>query len=164
MTSSEFKQSARALVKLRLDLDKKAKAQPTRGYFKNWYGTYWEQTSYDRALDLYRVCASINPDPMESMSDRYALAAFLRDGLRLDEAAEVCAALMSERPGRALADMHLLAYIEARRGNIQRARELAGLVNDDQRSRSFRVNEDDLMREFSVWRLETEAVGVLRAR
>lgn len=156
MTSKEFNLAAKALVKQRLGLDKKAKAHSQPGYFKNWYGTYWEQAAYDRTLELYRVCTSTNPDPTESMSGRYALAAFLRDGLRLDEAAEVCADLMNARPDRTFADMHLLAYIEARRGNIQRARELASAVNGDQRARSFRVDEGDLMREYAVWCSQAE--------
>ncbi len=147
MTSKEFRQAARALVKKRLNLDKMAKDRPAPGYFRNWYGTYWEIDAYDQTYELYRACMNVNPDPLEAMSDRYALAAFLRDGLRLNEAAQQCQEIISIQPDRAIAAMNLLAFIEARRGNVGRARELAGIVNSDPHARNFRLHEKDLLLE-----------------
>jgi tetratricopeptide (TPR) repeat protein len=148
MTSREFRQSARALVKHRLNLDNTAKNYPALGYFRNWYGTYWNKEAYDQTYELYLTCMNANPDPLEAISDRYALAAFLRDGLNLDEAAEQCQEIISIKPDRSIAAMNLLAFIEARRGNICKARELSQILNSDPHARNFRVREEDLLREF----------------
>jgi hypothetical protein len=149
MASLGFKKAARELVRNLLDLEKKSIGVAAPGYFRNRHGSYWPEAAYEQIVQLYRACIVEAPDRLESLATRYALAAFLRDGLRLEEAAEICELLMADRPDRASADRNLLAFIEARRGNLERARALAAAINADPNARAFRVHEEDLMHEYT---------------
>lgn len=148
--SREFKQKASDLIRARLELDQSTIDQERPGYTRNWVGRYMRTSLFEQLCDLYPACIRLAPDENEAAALRYTYAAMLRDGLRLDEAASLCEISIAANPSRAYGDQNLLAYIEARRGNLQRAKELAEIVNANPLARNFRVHETDLMREFEA--------------
>jgi tetratricopeptide (TPR) repeat protein len=148
--SSEFKKKVGALVRARLELDRSMIDSKLPGYTRNWVGRYMKVSLFEELCEIYAACIRLAPDENEAGALRYAYAAMLRDGLRLDEAASLCEISIEMRPDRAYGDQSLLAYVEARRGNLDRAKELARIVNSNPLARHFRVHEVDLEREFDA--------------
>lgn len=148
--SKEFRKHAGELIRARLALDQSTIDQELPGYMRNWVGRYMSAASFEAVCELYRSCIRLAPDESEAAALRNAYAAMLRDGLQLDEAASMCESSIAASPHRAYGDQSLLAYIEARRGNLHRAEELAEIVNSNPMARHFRVNRDELVGEFKA--------------
>jgi len=152
--SREFKKKAGELIWARLELDQSTIDRGLPGYMRNWVGRYMRTELFQQLRDLYPACIQLAPDGNEVAALRFAYAAMLRDGLCLDEAASLCEESITENPSKAYGDQNLLAFIEARRGNLHRAEALADIVNSNPLARHFRVHESDLVREFDAGRLE----------
>lgn len=150
--SSEFMKVARNLSRELLDLDRTSRDVGSAGYFQNTFGGYWRLDTFGRLVALYREAIDLAPDDLERNAARYALAALFKNALLLHEAAQECEALIEARPARAYADQSLLAFVEARRGDLARAKELARIVNANPDASSFRVDEADLEREYEAGR------------
>lgn len=153
-TSKELRRLAKELTAIRLELDSYARDTHAPGYVRGWRGSYLQAETYERLSALYLQCIALATDAGEVRALRYAYSALLREGLRLDEAASQCRALIDARPERSNAARHLLAHIEARRGNLDRAQNLAAELNADARNVAFRVAEVDLQQEFAEWQAD----------
>lgn len=148
--SADFMRVARELSRERLVLDSTSRDVESTGYFRNAYGKYWRTATFDRLVALYREIIDLAPDDLERNAARYALAALFKNGLVLHEAAQECETLIKARPARAYADQNLLAFVEARRGDLARAKELARIVNANPDASSFHIDESDLEREYEA--------------
>lgn len=150
-TSKEFRRLAKELAATRLELDSSACDSHAPGYIRAWRGIFLRAETYERLRALYLQCIAVSTDADEVHALQYAYSALLREGLRLDEAASQCRALVEARPEKSNAARHLLAHIEARRGNMERAKNLAVELNADARNVAFRVAEEELQQEFAEW-------------
>ncbi|MGA9334839.1 MAG: hypothetical protein WBV39_11235 [Rudaea sp.] len=147
-SKSDAVRIARQVTSLRLSLDKTRSFEKTTGFVQNQFGQYWDATVVRQLIALYREMIVAAPDADEQSAAQYMLAGFLYDVLMLDEAAFECESMVKSYPAKAYAVEALLARVEARRGNMDRATLLANRVNQNQAASSFRVDALELQREY----------------
>jgi hypothetical protein len=74
----------------------------------------------------------------------YATAGLLWQILRLDEAAAMCEEVTRTDATKSVLAWAILSRIEARRGNLSRARQLAQAIEADPMGASYRVTGEEL--------------------
>jgi tetratricopeptide (TPR) repeat protein len=147
----ELKSAAGEATRLLLELDRTLRDTPAPGYSRNAFGDYWNDAVLEDWLKAKRNLVGLMTDIHEKRAAKYSIAATLRIALRLDEAVELCNELIEEYPQTACASWNLLAYIAARRGNVEKARELAAIIRNDPNPTTafFRLREEDIQREYA---------------
>jgi hypothetical protein len=151
-----FKELAGELVRVTSRLGITHRDDPAPGYIAHASGGFWDSALAERLIEICRELVELASSDGERNAARYRLAGQLQSILRLDEAAKECEELIRSRPNRAYADQQLLAYVEARRGNWERANELAQAVNDNAQASAFRISPLDLQREFEAGKRDRE--------
>lgn len=147
LRKSGIKAAAKEITKLALEIDKTSLQVSRQGFALNAFGTYWDERLVARLADVYEQLIAAASTGSEQEAAQYRLAALLKDSLRLEEGAKLCEEIIRLRPNNSHPEQNLLAYIEARRGNMDRARSIARALDENPFASSFRISEADLVRE-----------------
>jgi len=155
-TRKTIRKQSSDIVKYMAQLGKTTSYEPKNGYTRiREY--YWKTSLFNQLLDVYREAIETETDADELRALKYSYAGFLypKGRLEAEEATKICEEMLNSEP-EDYATRALLANIEAWKGNISRAYELAKLVNDDPRARAFHIREVDLEKEYNFGFLAIE--------
>jgi hypothetical protein len=146
--ASPYVTAAKKLTRIYVSLGQTAKAEPTDGYVPNQWGTYWSADLVEQWFSANEFFCQLEDDD-ERTAAVYSKAMLLISLNRLDEA-EAELARMAREPDAST--RKALAVVMARRGRVAEAKALA-LLNErdkDPRSRSFRMSDDEVLREVEI--------------
>lgn len=136
------------ILKLQREIEVTTSAEPIDGYIQNCWGTYWKRSLVDEFVSLQSAFLLEQKVKSEWFAVSASLAGFLRTALYLTEAKAICVDMMDKVPEKGFVAMKELAYIEARAGNLDEAKNWAEKANKLSASAFYRVAEDEILREY----------------
>jgi hypothetical protein len=139
------KKRATSVTKLLLKLDETRKDRAEDGYIRNWLGQYWRKSFVEDLVAKYRELIDSLNDARDKSAMYVSLIGALRNAMMLDEASEVgeqCIGLFGQEVPPMV--LRLLAEVEARRGQMDRARARAHELNSRPGGRLFRISDEEL--------------------
>ncbi|MFZ6719410.1 hypothetical protein [Undibacterium sp. Ji49W] len=126
--SPEFFKLVKEMSKFERQISKSRIDVPRPGYVMDQWGSYVSEAKVNGLIDLLKQLMRVNEED-EARAARSIYAGLLLTLNRFDAAKNEFKALADERPEKSELDMLNILIIEAKRGNFDEAKRLAGVVN-----------------------------------